>query len=519
MLPSLHQLSRANILESNRLQVPVFLAPVQPAARSGRPPSAIAFILAVVLFTGLGMLSSSVPILLLCCGACLIFVTLLLWTGDEPPILLLPILFQWSEVAILPYSTSWLHVPLAELSPYGADLHMSAIYGLLGVAGIAIGMKLASLPSKRSGSSFSERIKADAMAIPFSRVVFISFVLIGVGYLFAALTPYVGPLREPAGQASSVKYLGLFVLTYTSLIRKQGYILLISVICFEVVFGMTGFFAEFKDSILTFFVAALFAKPRIRVTDALVVSFAAMIILSVGIFWSAIKPEYRDFVNKGSGEQIVDVPLIDRVNFLSNAAGTFNDEKVADGFQRLVARHGYIEFLGLVMQNVPTGTAYQNGQITLSVFRHISVPRFLWPGKPALPSDTEVMSKYTGLPMLWGTETSISIGYLGELYADFGYWGGLLAAIVIGGVIGLAYRFVRESKKVSPLMAAGLCVIIALKVSYFGTAYVKMAGAFVLGTVIVFIMMVFVLPTLMRSQHAVSPEFSGAGLPRKPKRI
>lgn len=501
------------------MQVPASIAPVPPAARSGRPPSATAFVLAVVLFTGLGMLYSSVPILLLGCGACLIFVTLLLWTGDEPPILLLPILFQWSEVAILPYSTSWLHLPLAELSPYGADLNMSAVYGLLGVAGMAIGMKLASLPSKRSRPSFAERIKADAMAIPFNRVIFISFVLIGVGYFFAALTPYVGPFREPAGQASSVKYLGLFVLTYTSLIRERGYTLLIGVICFEVVFGMTGFFAQFKDSILTFFVAALFAKPRIRVTDTLVVSFAAMIILSVSIFWSAIKPDYRNFVNKGSGEQIVDVPLIDRVNFLSNAAATFNDEKVADGFQRLVSRHGYIEFLGLVMQNVPTGTAYQNGQITLSVFRHISVPRFLWPGKPALPSDTEVMSKYTGLPMLWGSETSISIGYLGELYADFGYWGGILAAMVIGGVIGLAYRFVRESKKVSPLMAAGLCVIIALKVSYFGTAYVKMAGAFVLGTVIVFIMMIFVLPTLMRSKHATASEFSNAGLPRKPKRI
>lgn len=501
------------------MQVSASLAPAPPIGKTGRPPAANALMITIAFLTGIGMLSSSVPTLLLGCAICLIFVTLLLWTGDEPPILLLPILFQWSEVAILPYSTSWLHVPLAELSPYAADLNMSAIYGLLGVTGMAIGMKLATLTGKRRGLSFAERIKADAMAIPFERVVIISFVLIGVGYVFAALSPYAGPLREPAGQVSSVKYLGLFILTYTCLIRERGYALLIAVVCFEVVFGMTGFFAQFKDSILTFFVAALFAKPRIRVTDTFVVSFVAMIILSVGIFWSAIKPEYRDFVNKGSGEQIVEVPLVDRIDFLSNAALTFNNEKVAEGFQKLVARHGYIEFLGLVMQNVPTGLAYQNGQITLSVFRHISVPRFLWPGKPPLPSDTEVMSKFTGLPMVWGNETSISIGYLGELYADFGYWGGIFAAAVIGGVIGLAYRIVRDAKNTSPLMAAGLCVMIALKVSSFGTAYVKMAGAFVLGTVVVFLLMMVILPFLMPARQATIPQFPDAELPRRPKRI
>ncbi len=501
------------------MQVSASVAPVQPPAKSGRPPAANGLMLAIAFFTGIGALSSSVPTLLFGCAICLIFVTLLLWTSDEPPILLLPILFQWSEVAILPYSTSWLHVPLAELSPYGADLNMSAIYGLLGVTAMAIGMKLATLAGKRRGPSFAERIKADAMTIPFERVVFISFVLIGVGYFFAALAPYAGPLREPAGQASSVKYLGLFILTYASLVRERGYALLIAVVCFEVVFGMTGFFAQFKDSILTFFVAALFAKPRVRVTDTLVVSFVALIILSVGIFWSAIKPDYREFVNKGSGEQIVEVPLADRIDFLSNAALTFNDEKVAEGFQKLVARHGYIEFLGLVMQNVPTGLDYQKGQITMSVFRHISVPRFLWSDKPPLPSDTEVMSKFTGLPMLWGNETSISIGYLGELYADFGYWGGIFAAACIGGVIGFAYRFVRDSKNTSPLMAAGLCVMIALKVSSFGTAYVKMAGSFVLGTVIVLLLMMVVLPFLMPSQRVATQQFPDAGLPRRPKRI
>lgn len=488
--------------------------------RQDRPPVANVLILAVALFTGIGMLTSTVPLLLLGCGACLIFVILLLWTGSEPPILLLPILFQWSEVAIVPISTSWLNVPLSELSQYGADMNQSAIYGLLGISAVAIGIKIASARSSKSGASFANRIREEALRWPQRKLVLFALTFIAAGYFFAFASPNAGPLREPLGQAANVKYLGLFMLTYYSLVRERGYALLLAVAAFEIVSGMTGFFAEFKDSILTFFVAALFAKPRIRVGDMLVVSLAATMILFVGIFWSAIKPDYRNFANKGSGEQLVQVNLVDRIDFLSNAALTFNDQKVADGFQRLVARHGYIEFLGLVMQNVPLTVAYQKGQITLAVFRHISVPRFLWPAKPALPNDTEVMAKYTGLPMNWGGETSISIGYLGELYADFGYRGGLIGALVIGLVVGLAYRIVRDTQTSSPFVAAGLCLMMALRVSSFGTAYVKMVGAFVLCSVVVLILMVFVIPWLL-PKGDLSSQVPDENRPmlRRPKRI
>lgn len=485
-----------------------------------RPPLANATIFGVALMTFWGMLTSPVPLLVLFCGLCLVTIILLLWTSNEPPILLLPAMFQWSEVAILPLSTSWLGVPLAELAQYGTDLNKSASYGLLGVLALSIGMKVG-MGGQTSGSvSFSERIRQEAEKWPQAQVLFICGTIIVAGYVLAAASVVAGPLREPLNQASNIKYLGLFFLTYWCLYRQRAIGILLLVIVFEVIFGMTGFFAEFKNSILTFFIAAVFARPKVTPINIISVGAAACLILSIGIFWSSVKPDYRSFVNKGTGAQIVDVPIDQRVDFLANAALSMDNDKIADGFQRLITRHGYIEYLGLVMENIPRSMPHQNGSITASVFGHITVPRVLWKDKPVLMNDTEVMSKYSGLPMTWNSDTSISIGYLGELYADFGYYGGLIGAAVIGFAVGFVYRNISRSKQGSALMNAGLCLMIALPIAYFGTAYVKLVGSFVLTAAIVFLLQRILFPMLIRYPFLkAQPQGHQPRSPQKLRRI
>lgn len=472
--------------------------------RVKRTDAANKVIVAVVVLTFFGALSSPEPWMVFLSGVCLIGLILILWRGDEPPILLFPVALQWSEVAIVPISTVWLGKTMQELSLYESQLDGAATYGFLGLTAMAIGIRLGAGNETKSAENFSERIEKAARTLPFAKIIFVAMTLIGAGYSLAFLSAVAGPLREPLGQASSIKYVGLFMLTYCCLIRNQGYGILLSVVSFEIIFGMTGFFAAFKDSVLTFFVAALFARPRIRLSDVLVISFFAGLIIFIGIFWSAVKPEYRAFVNKGTGAQVVVVPLADRLEFLGDAVMSLDGTKISDGFERLVNRHGYIDYLALVLTNVPRVMPHEKGALTVAVFRHISVPRFLWPGKPVLPNDTEVMSKYTGLPMVWGDETSISIGYLGEMYVDFGYFGGIAAAGVMGIAFGFAYRFLRSQRNTSAILLAGLAMMMSLKIGAFGTAYVKTAGAFVLAAVIVAILAKFVFPHLLRGEQTVA---------------
>jgi hypothetical protein len=93
--------------------------------------------------------------------------------------------------------------------------------------------------------------------------------------------------------------------------------------------------------------------------------------------------------------------------------------------------------------------------------------------------------------------TSISIGYLGELYIDFGLIGGLGAVCVIGWIVGYVYRYLRAHAAAPALFTSGLCLMIALPVAYFGTAYVKLVGSFVFSSVIAIVAQRYGLPFLL----------------------
>lgn len=430
-------------------------------------------------------------------GLTLLAIVLLLWRTDEPPILLLPALFQWSEVAAYPLATIWKQVPLNDLSSLAANLDASAAYGFAGVTALALGLRLGSL--RGTGTSFNDRLLAEARAWQLKQVLTIGLGAVVIGYTLAALIGFSGPARELVSKAAGVKYVGIFVIAYWCLANGRNYGLVASIAVFEIVFGMTGFFAEFKESILTLLVAVIAARPRLRAVDVAAAASVTALLLFVATFWTAIKVDYRALVNQGTGAQVVAVPLDERLGFISQAFTSLDGDKLADGFDRLVARHGYIEYLDLVMQNVPIAVPHEDGKLTLDVISHITMPRFLFPDKPPLPSDTEVMKKYTGLTDSWDENTSISIGNLGELYIDFGVFGGLMGELVIGLMIALVYRKLRDEPKCPALVTAGFCVMTVLPIAYFGTAYIKLVGAFVFTSVIAIAAQKFVAPRITAS--------------------
>jgi hypothetical protein len=440
---------------------------------ASRPPGAKAAIIAAGALATIGALASPSPTAVAACGACLALVVFTLWR--DLPILLLPALFQWSEVAIIPMSTIWRQVPLSQLSQYRVSLESSTLYGLGGVAALAIGLRLG---SGSSSAALSARLDADAAAWRFHDVAGVGLCAIVLGSALSVMSGYAGPARELLRQAGNVHYVGLFALAYWCLRRRSHYAVVAAVTAFEVVLGMTGYFAEFKNALLTLIVAALAARARLRLSDILIVGAAGGLLIGVAIFWSAVKSDYRRFVNGGSGAQIVVPPIGERIGYMGNALITMNGRRVADGFNRLVARHGYTEYLALTMANVPEFRPHEDGQLTLSVFDHVLTPRFLFPDKSPLPSDTAIMTDYTGLRDRWSDNTSISIGYLGELYVDFGYSGGLLAAGIIGALVGAVYRMLARRDDAHALLTAGFCVMATLPIAYFGLAYIKVMGAF-----------------------------------------
>lgn len=435
---------------------------------------------AVLVVIGLLAATSRAPLEVMASGFTLITIIFLLWRKDDPPILVLPPLFQWSEVAIVPISTIWKDVPLNALSPSGTSLNTAAIYGLLGILCLSVGLRLGMGVLR----GFNRRLREDTQRTGFRSVAKWSFGLIAGGYVFESLSGSAGPARELFLQAGNLRYVGLFMLTYWCLINQKQLGLLFLVICFEILFGLTGFFAEFKNSLLVVIVAVAAARSRPSIRNIALISCAVGLLLAIALFWTHVKQDYRSFVNMGSGEQVVLVSLGERVDFITRRVFEFGAKDTAVGLEQLVDRHGYIEFLARTMNFVPGGIAHENGALTAATFRHITMPRFIFPGKPTLPSDTEIMARYTGQDMLWSGNTSISIGHLGELYVDFGYIGGLIGMGTIGLVLGFVYRQIRNSYRSPLVMSAGLCLMAALPVAYFGTAYTKLVGAMIFSSAV-----------------------------------
>lgn len=459
--------------------------------RATLPKAAIAALVSAGAVTAIGVLLSPSPAAVLAAGGALIAIVLMLWRQHFPPILLLPAVYQWSEVAVSALQTVLKGKPLSELSVYGVDLQHAATYGLLGVLAFSTGLAIV---GQARLTAIDTALRSEAGGWTFAQVALVAFSAIAAGYLLAAASSLGGPTRQLFGVLAWVKYPGLFLFTYWSLVRQRHQDILVLLVSFETLIGMTGFFAGFKESLLTVIMASLAARPSLKLRDTAVLAGAFLLLLSVAVFWTHIKPEYRSFVNKGTGEQVVLVPLEERIEFVVKALDEFDAEAYADGFDGLLARHGYIDYLALTMENVPANVPFQEGGQTFKMLRHIAVPRVLYPDKPALPSDTEVMAYFTGLPNVWNDNTSISLGYLGELYADFGYWGGLAAAWAIGLVAGGAFRIILHGRTPSLLVRVALTTMIALPFAYFGQAYVKTMGAFVFALAVALTLDRLILP-------------------------
>ena len=434
----------------------------------------------------------------------LMVIVSLLWREDFPPILLLPVLFQWSEVAILPISTIWNGQDLDSMSRFDANLAPAAYLGLAGVTSLGIGMYVGC--GLRYRRRFGDLIRENTLSWPPNRVLNLSLAVIAGGYLLAtAVSAAPGPLIQPILAASNMKYVGIFILIYSSLLTRRNYVLAASIVVGDMIFGMTGFFAEFKFTILTVLIAAITARPRLKVSDGVVVGIAVATILFVSVFWSAMKSDYRNFVNLGSGYQVVSVSMGQRLSYIGEFATSMDSSTVADGVDRLIRRHGYLDFLALTMQNVPDQRPHEYGAMTWAAITHILMPRILFPGKPPLPSDTAVMVTYTGLPPMWDlSRVSISLGNLTEMYIDFGVFGALILEFLLGCIVGAIALSLSKSPRCPPLISAGFCVMLVLPICYFGTALPKLVGSFGFSVIMIFLGRKYLVPTVLR-QNGLMP--------------
>jgi hypothetical protein len=387
-----------------------------------------------------------------------------------------------------------LGVNVNTLSSNGVDLEYATWIGLGAVFCLTLGMSVGQAGAPIWSPALA---KVEASAWSPRRAFVFCLVTIAMDLAFTKLSEFSQSTRQLFLASAGIQWIGVFLLTYVCLSQKRGFGYVSVVVGIEVVLGSLGFFGDFKQVFFALLVAIAAARPKLRASTIVLTIVAVAIALVLSAFWSAIKINYRHFLNENTVSQAVLVPVAARLSYLAAQVESADMETLRVGFDALWKRIAYMEYFGATLRNVPANVPHENGAMTITALTHILVPRLVYPDKPALPSDTVVTARYTGLQFTVRDDTTISIGYPGEFYIDFGVTGLLGCMGILGFIYGKATRVVQRSFK-SPLVAYGATISLLMPGFMFETALPKVIGSVMTSFIILVAMGKTVVPFVER---------------------
>lgn len=405
----------------------------------------------------------------------------LLWRRGEPPLLAFACGMQWLQAAGVIFYLNYYSTTL--LQAFGSsELETATWMSLIGVFSLAVGMWVGLLRSGRSREAelLNESLSANTQKL-FIAYLF-NFVLAtgmsGIAFSIPALTQFLLA-------AATVKWVFVFMLAYSAINQRCGYGFLAICLLIEFTSGLLGYFATFKDVFLVLFVVALTPSRALHGTRLYLIAGIAALLLALGILWSAVKAEYREFLNQGYGQQEVLVPVEERFAELGRLVTDFEWSQAADGLDSILLRLSYVQYFALTLGNVPANMPFENGALWLGAIKHTLTPRMFFPDKGAI-NDSERTSLYTGLETA-GVEqgTSIGIGYIAESYVDFGPMKMYAPIALLGVFFAWIYRvFLTRAR--NKLLGAGIAsAILIFQADNIETSNIKIIG----GTVGVLLVM------------------------------
>jgi O-antigen polysaccharide polymerase Wzy len=457
------------------------------------------------------------PILIMACGLAIVITIRLLWRMGEVPALLMAAGLQLSQVIVLPMYASLSGVPLQDVSFNDADVTLATWFALVALMSLVAGMWCGHLGARPSVSAMRLEVAAWSPRAAF----FFCVATMLLSAAFGALNAFEPGLRQPLIAAGRVEWAGVFVLAYVCVAQRRGWGYLLLVASFEFFKGF-GFFADFKEIFIVLLVSVAAAKPRLRPSTVLTCLLLAGIVLPLGAFWSAIKIEYRGYISGGAWGQTVLVPLDERLGYLMNGALKADGEMMLSGFDAMARRWGYVDLLSATMRNVPAQVPFENGALIGGVVMHVLQPRLLFPGKPPVPNDTERAVQYSGIGFNEGgnaEDTSISLGYVAELYVDFGIVGTLVAMFILGFLCGRAVRYLTASTTLPAIVSSGLAMVLMMSMASFEQALPKMIGAAITTFIVILALRSYFLPFLLRMLGPIAAAKLGGELPKAARRM
>lgn len=286
-----------------------------------------------------------------------------------------------------------------------------------------------------------------------------------------------GPLAQLLSALGLLRFAPVVLLVGVWLHTKRGGFVLAAIIGAEVVLGFFSFFSQWRAIIILVGVALVSLAGYHWRRHLPLLAGGLVGFLALATVWTVIKPDYREALNRGTRQQVVLLSPEEQRAALAQEISEIGLSDLPRGFLDLLDRAAYVDYFADVLGYVPNRISHQGGALWGEALGQFLMPRFLFPDKPPLPSDSERTMQFTGRQMASGAEgTSISIGYVGESYIDFGYIGALAIPFAIGMTYALAILALLTLNKSSPAVVLALSIPLIWPAQQFEMSNMKMVG-------------------------------------------
>jgi hypothetical protein len=451
------------------------------------PPATLPVAVAIFLIGGTG------PNLLLALMSVVVLVvgSMLLSRPGESPILLFVFAFPWVQGSIAIYHANWLGIGIADYAPFFGDTHSAVVMSLAGLVALAAGMRLGAGPGRVEDVL---GLRQMALSQPIERWFRLFAAAWAAGFLALSVTWVVPGLSQLMLALVAMKWAFFFMLAFAYFTQGRSAGLLFPfVFLFELATTLGGYFSDFKTVFIVTLFAALASGVRLSPRALLGSGALAVLIIALGIVWSSIKGEFRTFVSGGETQQIVTVDYITRLGKLAQLVGNLDAESLANGTDQFLRRLSYVEFLGVVLVNVPAYQPHERGAILWDAVVRPFMPRLLFAEKEVI-NDTARTNLYTGGLASNSEGTSISLGYIAEAYIDFGEFGMFAAIGAIGLFYGAAYRVLLRWRASRGLLGMAVATVVLTSVAAMDNSFTKVFGGTIASLLVAWAMIVFIVP-------------------------
>ena len=188
---------------------------------------------------------------------------------------------------------------------------------------------------------------------------------------------------------------------------------------------------------------------RFKLALALILALMSAVVLQY------IKSDYRIYLHSENPN------LVERMSAMAKMA---RDQVVGPGEQHVATTFGdvLVRFnqgwiVSHILYRVPSRVPYAAGDTIKDAVIYTLMPRALFPNKHEGASRI-LFARFTGMHLDRGTTMGLSI--IGEMYANFGYWGGILGTFAFGSLVGLAFAVFFKLSRQNPLWWAAAPIVL-----------------------------------------------------------